>query len=154
MITTKRRTIISPRRVQSASSVRIPQNIGRSLLPTINITPLKLSSVSSIKLNGASNCNILRNRLRIRLSPVKSPIIRKYKNPDKRHSLHLSISSCNVKSCISCSHLNCKSTIRSTVNGRQFSIVYTTDLDWRFKEVIYVLTCCEKGCGMQYVGQT
>ena len=50
MITTKRRTIISPRRVQSASSVRIPQNIGRSLLPTINITPLKLFSVSSIKL--------------------------------------------------------------------------------------------------------
>ena len=39
------------------------------------------------------------------------------------------ISTCNVKSCICCSHLNCKSTIRSTVNGRQFSIVNTTDLD-------------------------
>ena len=73
MITTKRKTIISPRRVQSASSVRIPQNIGRSLLPTINITPLKLPSVSSIRLNGASNCNIFGNSLRIRLSPVKSP---------------------------------------------------------------------------------
>ena len=79
MITTKKKTIISPRRVQSASSVRIPQNIGRSLLPTINITPLKLSSVSSLRLNGASNCNSFRNSLRIRLSPVKSPIIRKYK---------------------------------------------------------------------------
>ena len=72
MITTERETIISPRRVQSAASVRIPQKIGRSLLPTINITPLKLSSVSSIRLNGASNDNIF--RLRIRLSPVKSPI--------------------------------------------------------------------------------
>ena len=79
MITTKRKTIISPRRIQSASPVRIPQNIGRSLLPTINITPLKLSSVSSIRLNGASNCNIFCSSLRIRLSPVKSPIIRKYK---------------------------------------------------------------------------
>ena len=107
MITTKRKTIISPRRVQSASSVRIPQNIGRSLLPTINITPSKLSSVSSIRLNGASNCNIFRNSLRIRLSPVKSPIIRKYKNLDKRRSLYPLISTCNVKSCICCSHLNC-----------------------------------------------
>ena len=120
---------VSPRRVQTASSVRIPQNIGRSLLPTINITPLKLSSVSSIRLNGASNCNIFRNSLRIRLSPVKSPIIRKYKNLDKRRSLYPSISTCNVKSCICCSHLNCKSTFCSTVNGRQFSIVNTTDLD-------------------------
>ena len=126
MITTKRKTIISPRRVQSASSVRIPKNIDRSLLHTINITPLKLSSVSSVRLNGASNCNIFHNSLRIRLSPVKSPIIRKYKNPDKRRSLYSSISTCNVKSC---GHLNCKSTIRSTVNGRQFSIVNTTDLD-------------------------
>ena len=96
---------------------------------SINITPLKQSSVSSIRLNGASNCNIFKNSLRIRLSPVKSPIIRKYKNPDKRHSLYPSISTCNVKSCIYCSRLNCKLTIRSTVNGRQFSIVNTTDLD-------------------------
>ena len=119
-----------PNLVKSASSVRIPQNIGRSLLPTIYITPLKLSSVSSIRLNGASNCNIFRNSLTIiKLSPVKSPVIRKYKNPDKRHSPYPSISTCNVKSCICCSHLNCKSTICSTVNGRQFSIVNTTDLD-------------------------
>ena len=65
--------------VQSASSVRIPQNIGRSLLPTININPLKLSSVSSIRLNGASYWNIFRNSLKIRLSPIKSPIIRNTK---------------------------------------------------------------------------
>ena len=129
MITTKSKTIISPRRVQSASSVRIPQNIGRSLLPTINITPLKLSSVSSIRLNGASNCNIFRNSLRFRLSPTKSPIIYKYESPDKRRSLYPSIFTCNVKSCTCCSHLNCKSTILSTVNGRQFSIVNTTGLD-------------------------
>ena len=98
-----------------------------------------------IRLNGASNCNIYRNSLRIRLSPVKSPIIRKYKNQDKRRSLYTSISTCNVKSCICCSQLNCKSTIRSTVNSRQSSIVNTTDLDWRSREVIYFLTCCGKG---------
>ena len=47
------------------SYVQIPQNIGRSLLPTINMIPFKLPSVSSIRLNGASHCNIFRNSLRI-----------------------------------------------------------------------------------------
>ena len=146
MITTKRKIIIiSPRRVQSAFSVRIPQNIGRFLLPTFNITPLKLSFVSSIRLNGASYCNIFRYSMRIRLSPVKSPIIRKYKNPDKKRSLYPSISMCNVKSFICCSPLKNANQPFVLVNGRQFSIENNPDLDGRSKGVIYVLTCCEKG---------
>ena len=121
----EKKTIISPLILNSASSVRIPQNISRILLPSINVTPLKLSSVPSIILNGACTCNIFHSSLRIRLSPVKKPIMRKYQNPDKTHSLNPSITTCNV----SCSHLNCKSTIPLNVNGRKFSIVNATDLN-------------------------
>ena len=42
---------------------------------------LKLHSVSSRNLYGASNYNVFRNHLRIRLSPIKSPILLKSKNP-------------------------------------------------------------------------
>ena len=74
---------ISPLRLHSASSVQIPHSTSRynSLLPSVNITPLKLHSVSSINLLGASNNDIFRNRLKIRLSPLKFSILRKYNNP-------------------------------------------------------------------------
>ena len=76
---------ISPLRLHAASSVQIPHSTSRvnSLLPTVNNTPVKLHSVSSINLHGAYNNNIFRYRLRLRLSPLKSPILRKYNNPYK-----------------------------------------------------------------------
>ena len=125
-----------------------------SLLPTVNVSPLKLHSVSSINLFGASNYNIFSNHLRIRLSPIKSPILLKYKNPYKRNSMYPNISKCNAKSCTCYNHLICQSTIISSVNHRQFSVVNNSDLDWKSEDVIYVLTCSEGGWGMQYVGQT
>ena len=84
MSTTNRLKItISPIRLHSASSLQIPRSTARfnSLLPTVNVSPLKLNSVSSINLYGASNYNIFSNHHRIRLSPIKSPILLKYKNP-------------------------------------------------------------------------
>ena len=68
---------VSPLRLHSASSVQIPHSTSRfnSLLPTVNVTSLKIHSVSSINLHGASNNNIF--RMRIRLSPLKSPILQK-----------------------------------------------------------------------------
>ena len=52
---------------------------------TVNASPLKLHSVSSINLYGASYYHdIFRNRLRIRLSPNKSPILLKYNDPYKK----------------------------------------------------------------------
>ena len=47
-----------------------------------------------------------------------------------------------------------KSTIKSNVNGRQFSVVMKSDLDWRLIDVIYFLSWEEKDCGIQYVDQT
>ena len=83
----------------------------------------KLHSVSCINLYGASNYKIFSNHLRIRLSPIKSPILLKYKNPYKRNSMYPNISKCNAKSCTCCNHLICRSTIISSVNHRQFSVV-------------------------------
>ena len=121
----------SPLRLYSASSVQISQSINRfkSILPSVKVTPLKLHSASSINLHGASNKDIFRNHLRIRRSPMKSPILRKYKNPYKRSGMYPSIYKCKTKSCICCKYLNCKNTIISNVNNRQFSVVNDSDLD-------------------------
>ena len=104
---------ISSKRQHSASSLQILHSIARfnSLLPTVNVSPLKLHSVSSLNLYGASNYNIFRNHLRIRFSLIKSPIFLKYKNPYKRNSMYPNNSKCNAKSCICCNHLICQSTI-------------------------------------------
>ena len=97
-ITNRLKITISPIRLHSASSLQIPRSTARfnSLLPTVNVSPLKLHSVSSINLYGASNYNIFSNHLRIRLSPIKSPILLKYKNLYKRNSMYPNISKCNA----------------------------------------------------------
>ena len=75
-ITNRFKVTISPLRLRSASSVQIPYSTNRfkSLLPSVKVTPLKRHTASSINLHGASNNNTFRNRLNIRLSPMKSPI--------------------------------------------------------------------------------
>ena len=94
-ITNRLKITISHIRLHSASSLQIPRSSARfnSLLPTINVSPLKLHSVSSINLYGASNHNVFSNHLRIRLSPIKSSILQKYKNPYKRNHMFPNISS-------------------------------------------------------------
>ena len=68
-ITNRLKITISPIRLHSASPLQIPRSTARfnSLLPTVNVLPLKLHSVSSINLYGASNYNNSRHHLRIRL---------------------------------------------------------------------------------------
>ena len=79
-ITNRVKITISPLRLHAASSVRIPTSTHsfRTLLPTVRIRPLNLFSASSVDLHGTSNTNVLRNNLRVRLSPIKSPVLRKY----------------------------------------------------------------------------
>ena len=122
---------ISPLRLHAASSVRIPTSTHsfRTLLPTVRIRPLNLFSASSVDLHGTSNTNVLRNNLRVRLSSIKSPVLRKYLNPFKRPSKYPSISKCNAKSCNCCQHLCTNTTITSSVNGRTFSVINNSDLD-------------------------
>ena len=130
-ITNRLKITISPIRQHSASSLQIPRSTARfnSLLPTVNVSHLKRHSVSSINLYGASNYNIFSNHLRIRLYPIKSPILLKYKNLYKRNSMYPNISKCNAKRCNCCNHSICRSTIISSVNHRQFSVVNNSDLD-------------------------
>ena len=108
MTITKRLGItLTPLNLHAASTVRIlhSTNNFQNLLPTVRVTPLNLFSASTVNLHGASNSNMFGNNLQIRLSPLKSPISRKYANPFKRPGLYPSISKCNAKKCNCCKHL-------------------------------------------------
>ena len=123
MTITKRLGItLTPLRLHAASTVRIPHltNNFQNLLPTVRMTPLKMFSASTVNLHGASNSNMFRNNLQIRLSPLKSPILCKFINPSMRPGLYPSISKCNDKKCNCCNHLCFKTSITSYVNGRTF----------------------------------
>ena len=127
----------------------------RTKLAKVHIFPISLHSASSVGI--PSSVNNFRDTLStIRLSPLGSPIIRKYSkqlNAFKRRGMYPNVSKCNAKSSVWCTHLCTKSTITSSVNGRQFSIINNNDMDWTSSDLIYVLTWTEINCGMQYVGQ-
>ena len=94
-------------------------------------SPISLHSASSVRI--PSSVNNFRDMLpTIRLSPLGSPIIRKYTKPFnafKRRGMYPNVSKCNAKRCVCCAHLCTKTTITSSVNGRKFSIINNNDLD-------------------------
>ena len=57
-------------------------------MPAVRLRPLNLLSASSVNLHGLANTNIFQNNLRVRLSPLKSPVLRKYSNPFKRPGMY------------------------------------------------------------------
>ena len=123
---------ISPLRLHSASSVEIPSSTRKfnTLLPSIKIRPLNILSAYSVNLHAIINSNVLHNNLRIRLSPLKSPTLCKYTNPFKRCGMYLSISKCNAKRCKFCKQLlSTRTTVTSSVKGRQFSVINNSELD-------------------------
>ena len=80
MTITKRLGItLTPLRLHAASTARIPHSTNnfQNLLRTVRVTSLNLFSASTVNLHGASYSNMFRNNLQIRLSPLKSPILRK-----------------------------------------------------------------------------
>ena len=95
----------------------------RIMLPSVLVRPTNLFSAASVNFSGAGNTNMLKNNLRIRLSPLKSPILRKYTNLFKRNCMYPSISKCNAQRCKCCSHLCTASAVSSSVNDRRFSVV-------------------------------
>ena len=130
-ITNRLKITLTPLRLHSASSVRIPNYINnfRTLIPAVRLRLLNLLSASSVNLHGLANTNIFHKKLRVMLSLLKSPVLRKYSNPFKRLEMYPSISKCNAKSCNCCMHLCTNSTVNSYVNGRKFSVVNNSDLD-------------------------
>ena len=121
-ITNRLKITLTPLRLHSASSVRIPNSINNflTLMPAVRLRPLNLLSASSVNLHGLANTNIFHNNLWIMLSPLKSPVLSKFSNPFNRPGLYPSISKCNVKRCNCCMHLCTNSTVTSSVNGRKF----------------------------------
>ena len=99
------------------------------MLPSVYVSPLKIHSTTIINLHGVSDSVLFRNHLKVRLSPLKSPVLRNYRSKYRRSVVYPSISKCNAKRCSCCKHLCCKSTIKSNVNGRQFSVFTNSDLD-------------------------
>ena len=92
----------------------------------LHIYPIKLHSASSVRI--PSSVNIFWNMLpTIRLSPLGSTIIRKYTKPF--NAFKTNVSKCNAKRCVCCTHLCTNTTITSSVNGRQFSIIDDNDID-------------------------
>ena len=122
---------LTPVRLHSVSSVRIPHSVHnfRNLIPSVKLQPLNLGLTSSINLHGLNIASIFHNCLRIKLSPLKSPVLRKYSNPFKRLGIYPSISMCTAKRCNCCKHLCTKSTVTSSVNGRVFSVINNSELD-------------------------
>ena len=130
-ITNRLRITLTPLGLHSASSVRISYSINnvRTLIPASRLRPLNLLSAPSVNHHGLANNSIFHNNLRVRLSPLKSPVLRKYSNPFKRLGMYHSISKSNAKWCNCCKHLCSNSTVTSFVNGRKFSVVNNSDLD-------------------------
>ena len=95
------------------SSVQIPSSTRKfnTMLPSIKIRPLNILSASSGSLHGITNSNVFHDNLRIRLSPLKSPILSKYTNPFKRCGMYPSISKCNAKRFKCCKHLSNKTSV-------------------------------------------
>ena len=109
-------------RLLSMSFVRIPHSDHnfRNLILSVKLQPLNLGSTSP---------SIFHKRIRIKLSPLKSPVLRKYSNLFNRPGMYPSISKCNTKSCNCCKQLCTKSTVTSSVNGRIFSVINNSELD-------------------------
>ena len=76
--TTTLRISLSPLRLHSASSIPIPQSTNRynSMLSTVYVSPLKLYSATKINLHRISGSTLFRNHLKVRISPLKSPVFR------------------------------------------------------------------------------
>ena len=72
----KYKNILTPIKLHSASSVRIPYSINnfRTLIPAVRLRPLNVLSASSANLHGLANTSIFHNNLRVMLSPLKSSI--------------------------------------------------------------------------------
>ena len=70
--------LLSPLWLHSASSIQISQSTNRynSMLPSVYVSPMKLHSATKINLHGVSDSALFRNHLKVRLSLLKSPVLR------------------------------------------------------------------------------
>ena len=126
---------ISPLKLYSASTVRLPSS-GHNIFtnkPSLNIPKVNFHSATSVYL--PNNSNIFNTKPVIKLTPLKSPLRRRYYGRsyhnsywNSRRKIYPEINKCNARRCSSCKYLSCESTIKSSTNGRVFPINISTDI--------------------------
>ena len=113
--------------LHSASSVKIPQYTYRydSWLPSVYVSPLKLHSATKINVHGVSDSALFRNQLKVRLSPLKSPVLKNSRNKYRRSVVYPYIYKCNTKRCTCCKHLHvcCKELLNLTLMVYNFLLL-------------------------------
>ena len=122
--------------MRSVSSDHVLRNFNsfKFLQPSVILRPLKLSTASSFHVP-SSAINNFHHGPKIVLSPLKQSIIRKslvHINSlplVKRHRTHPIIAKCNRKRCGCCNYISTRSTIKSLINGRVFSVKLNSDID-------------------------
>ena len=135
---------LSPTRMQ-ATRVASLRN------PSINLNALNLHSVRRcyIPSNANGHNKLFNSKVKVILSPLKSPVIRKYQIDNKINNhirdttsggLYPKVGKCDSRKCICCTHLQTNSTIKSTVNNRSFNIILPKDVTCKSSHLIYVLT--------------
>ena len=123
--------------LQSVSCVQIPHNLVnfQNMQPSVRLQRLKIGSASSFHIPSSSINTIFLNGPKVQLSPLKKSILRKFKVKrhsrflNKRHRVFPTINKCSSERCKCCKALSTKSTIKSLVNGRVFSVKLTSDFD-------------------------
>ena len=70
--------VFSHFQLHSASSMQIPHSTNRYnfMLPSVYVSPLKLHLATKINLHGVSDSVLFRIHLKVRLSPLKSSVLR------------------------------------------------------------------------------
>ena len=135
LLKTPNKILSSPRCYSTSLNTNNSFSYIRTHMPSVVISPLKLSSARScyVPHSFVNNNNIFRNYLQVRLSPLKHTIIKKYNikqtNFPQRCRVYPSINKCNSKRCGCCNFLSHRSTITSTVNGRTFNSILNADID-------------------------
>ena len=126
---------IEPIKMHSVSSIQIPNSLNSftSLQPVVRVKKLQLFSATTVNVPSISINKCFYNGPKIILSPLKSNYSNRLNPINLRsphwHRMHHSITKCGFKNCKCCKALSCNSTIRSTVNGRNFNINLNSDVD-------------------------
>lgn len=134
----------TPFSLHSLASVNKVQPLN-NLQPTVQLHRLKLNTGSTYLIPSSTSFNHgFHNAPRVVLSPLRTSLVKltriNYVSPNSRHRVYPKISKCNAKKCMCCKHISSQTTIKSTVNGRTFSILLNKDVDCNTSHVIYVLT--------------
>ena len=136
-----------------------------NLFPTITWTSLWLPFVSLLHLPDVS-CRKLFTTTKVALSPLhfgspnsKSQSVsnsgrtaKSFRLTNRVNRRFSKISTCNVRRCLTCPHISCKSTVTSSIYGKRYGIKIDKDVDRNTSNLIYVITWEARSCCAQYVG--